>query len=122
MQLVLTSLVDLLLQAGLVVVLGLLGLAINWFSKKTGLEIDAKQRAVLDEVIGNAISLARSRLVGPDGQVTVNLKNDALTMAAQYVVASVPGALKHFGIDPATAEGKLKLAKMVEARLGQYGL
>lgn len=122
MDIILTSIVNLAFEAGLVVVLALLGMAISWFSKKTGLEIDAKQRAVLDEVIGAGINLARSKLIGPDGTVGFNIKNDALTLAANYVIVSVPGALKHFGIDPSTPQGKEKISKMVEARLGQFGL
>lgn len=77
-----------------------------------GLKISAMQRAVIDHGLDRAIGYAIAKFgERAKGGIPVQMKNEAIAVAAEYAVRAVPGALKHFG------KGRDDLADMIESRL-----
>lgn len=84
----------------------------------SGLEIDAAQRAVVDQAMQKAIGFAVSKVqdMVKGKPLTIDVKNAMVAEAANFAIAHAPEALDHFGIGPDEIATKLKA--MVEARLG----
>jgi hypothetical protein len=89
-----------------------------WLSKKLKLDsqkVDDTIRGYLNEAARRGIQLALVKLQTSDlGQV--NVKNQVLAIAGQYVVDRVPDALKRFGFNSQILE------QYLEARLGDIDL
>ena len=95
------------------------GLAVARGLKLLGLAIDARQRAVVDQVLDRAVSygvgkLANAAAVKASG-LTTELRQGVLAEAAQYAVTAAPQALAHF---KATEEPRIR--SMLESRLTNY--
>lgn len=112
---------------GIVVVLSALVTVLTaWLGVKLkgkwGLEIEARHRDALHDAINIAIAFGFNKVKESIGgqRLTVELKNPVISMAATYLIASVPDALNSFGINPSTPEGKARIVDMVEARVGHY--
>jgi len=94
---------------------GLASLALARISKSTGLKIDADHRAAIDQALRKAATYAVGRLDDrAKGGIPIAVKSEAIEIAADYALNSVPDALKHFGI------GTDRLKSMVEARLTEW--
>ncbi|WP_018701415.1 hypothetical protein [Amorphus coralli] len=94
---------------------GLASLALARISKSTGLKIDADHRAAIDQALRKAATYAVGRLDDrAKGGIPIAVKSEAIEIAADYALSSVPDALKHFGI------GTDRLKSMVEARLTDW--
>jgi hypothetical protein len=120
-----TSVADILLQYGVVVVSVVITGAIAWVSKKLkdkfGLEIEGRHRETLQDALEYGMTFSVNKLRELYGtKLTIDMKNTMVAFAAAYVIQQVPDTLKSFGIDPSTAEGKAKIADMVSARLNPY--
>lgn len=86
--------------------------AAHKYGTKVGIEKDSEIRKYLDEAILNGINFAATKLKAAGDNIDeIELKNQRLAEAANYVVKGVPDALKHFKIDEA------RLKTLIEARL-----
>ncbi len=94
-------------------VLGLVGL---WVLQRLAgflkLRIDAGHRAAIEQGFDRAVAFAIEKLGDQArGGIPIDLKHDAVVVAAEYARRSVPDALRHFGVTDA------RLDQMVESRL-----
>ncbi|TFF20524.1 hypothetical protein E3C22_16575 [Jiella endophytica] len=90
------------------------------FRKKTGWQIDQSVGLIVDQGLQKAVDFAASRLRDRvAGGIPLHLRNEAIRIAAGYATQKLPGALKHFKIDPANPEDP-KLTQMIEARLEEW--
>ena len=113
-------LLELLIDYGFVaitaVVLWIVGTVLGKFSKKLGVEIDEKTRGYLDIAIINGISWAKYKVRGGVGGIdSPTVESAVIAETANYVLAKVPDALKHFKITP---DG---LNSLIVARLPRAG-
>lgn len=88
--------------------------ALALFKNKTGLDIEARHREALQSAIQRGVDYALN-LKMPEGKLTLDVKNEMIALAADYVIRHTPDAMKYFGI---TASG---LSERIIARLPQYG-
>lgn len=94
---------------------GLLTWVLARIGKSTGLQIDAGHRAALDQALRKAATYAVGRLDDrAKGGIPIAVKSEAIEIATDYALRSVPDALKHFGV------GTDRLRSMVEARLSEW--
>ncbi|EUB97321.1 hypothetical protein PMI07_000897 [Rhizobium sp. CF080] len=91
---------------------------VAWLSAKVktliGIQIEAKHREALQSALQNGINLGMSKAGGWISAKDYDLKNKALAEGVNYVLASVPDAIKFFGLTPE------KLGKLIEAKLPTY--
>jgi len=66
--------------------------ALVQFMKKLGVDIEAKNREALQSALENAATVAIARAGGPGAGAVISIATD-------YVRASVPDAIKKFGLD-----------------------
>lgn len=98
----------------LAVVLMALGTwALARLGRKFGLESDDRIRVYLDEALMRAVDWAKekARQRGEDLAV-IEVRHKAIAEAANEVIARVPDAVRHFGLDEA------RVTKLIESRLG----
>lgn len=96
--------IDALVQAAIAALLSWLGWLIH---KKTGIEIDAKQREALSKALANqAGSLISDGVVSVKGG-KVEVHPDALKSAAAELLKSVPDAIKHFDLKQNYVEARI---------------
>tara|TARA_R110002020_G_scaffold185004_3_gene382488 strand:+ start:3939 stop:4466 length:528 start_codon:yes stop_codon:yes gene_type:complete len=94
---------------------GLLTWVLARIGKSTGLQIDAGHRAALDQALRKAVTYAVGRLdERAKGGIPIAVRSEAIEIATDYALQSVPGALKYFGV------GTDRLKAMVEARLSDW--
>jgi hypothetical protein len=88
--------------------------AAGYLAKRLKLGNEASIRAYLDRGVEAAVDYDMSQAghLSADGKLTVDAKNAVIKAGADYVLAHVPDAVAHFGLDQATVERK------VEAKLG----
>ncbi|EFO32631.1 inadl protein [Roseibium sp. TrichSKD4] len=95
--------------------------AVNTFEAKTGIQLNEQMRAGLDDALYNGIAYARERIgerlgnqMGDrlSGSLEVDVKNETLAMAADYVLKAMPETLDYFGIN------RQGVIDRLEARLG----
>ena len=110
----LTPLLDIGLEILAAVVMVLASWAIGKFMKKLGIEKDEAIRHYLDGALRAAIEYGKNQV--KDKNITIETENEAVAHAANYVVAQVPDALKHFKIDPAGLE------RLIRSRLGNEAI
>ena len=83
--------------------------------KSKELEIDAGHRAAIEKALRQAATYAVGRLDDrAKGGIPIAVKSQAIEIAAEYAIDSVPDALKHFGISPE------RLKSMAESRLTEW--
>ncbi|MHB2265827.1 hypothetical protein [Aliihoeflea sp. PC F10.4] len=98
-----------------IVALVLLGIGL-WLALKLasliGLKMDAFHRAAVESVLNRAIGFAIVK-VGDRARagIPIAVKNQALAVAADYALRSIPGALKYFG------KSRDDVIEMIEARI-----
>lgn len=105
------------------VLLGLAAVAGTYLTKKLkdwfDMDLDTRHREALQGALNRAIDFGEEKLrTKLDGKLTIGVKNDLIATAAGYVIDSTPAALKRFGIDATSVDGKMRLIEMVESRLG----
>ena len=113
----LTPLTGYLFEAIGLVLLALTSLAVAylsaWIKRKSGIELDNNARNTIERAIHGGISFAMEKLRDQDlGRVEV--RNQAIADAANYVIERVPDSLKRFGLAPQD------VATIVTSRVGSY--
>lgn len=119
------SLVPEILATASAAVAAFVGWAATKFSQLTNIKIEANHREALHKAINTGIQLAIEKF-GKGGRVDV--KNEHVAMVAEWVIQSVPDALKWFGltgsaVNPTTNEvAKVdpKLKDLIESKLPLY--
>lgn len=93
------------------------GLLVTWLVAKVcgwlGIQANSQVAGVLETAMQNGLAFAQSQLkdkVG-NGVVPIDVKNQVIATAANYVIAHTPGAMKTLGVDQAS------LIQKIEARL-----
>jgi hypothetical protein len=98
-----------------------LAAVLSWGMKRLAdrfkLSIDVDKLQIADFVANKAVHYARQKITDTDGKVTAHIKNDVIETAARYLAEKAPETLNHFGVNPATEEGKAKIRELIEARL-----
>lgn len=97
------------------VVAAILGWLVTLYARVTGKELEAKHREALQSALVNGLNWAIQQVLNgnlnKDGTVPENQKAAVVATAQQYVVSSVPDAVKKFHISQPTME-KLITAKL----------
>ena len=109
-----TPLFDYAVEAVVLVVVSLVALFAQRILK---VNLGDSMRETISEIAYRGANLARVKLAGDDGKITVEIKPDILRLGADYLVKSAPDALAYFKIDPTTAEGQKKIRGLIESRL-----
>lgn len=94
-----------------VVVTGAIGWLANMVRLKFGVEIEARHREALHSAALTGINAALAKVGGTVTHLTMTTKNAVIDQAMNWVIASVPDAIKALGVTP---EG---VAKLVTAKL-----
>lgn len=97
-------------------ILALVGWLVAIVRQKFGIDIDAKHRDALQAALLNAAGLIISRVGGTTRAFNLPASSPELKRGVEYVLSSVPDALKHFGITPETASHLL--TEKLEAKIG----
>lgn len=92
------------------VVTALVGWAVAMLKAKTGIDIEARHREALQSALTNGALLAMRKAGWLPGQP---VGQEVLGIGRAYVESSVPDALKRFGIDPGSANGKATLDRLL---------
>jgi len=104
----LSPILEILIGFVTVALTALLGVASNFIRRKTGVEVDLANNAMLNEAIERAVAYARIKVADAG---TISTKSDMVALAASYAITATPKALKYFNI----TEDRVK--EMIEARL-----
>jgi hypothetical protein len=99
-----------------IVVAAILGWIALLAKSKFGIDIEARHREALQSALENAAGLAVGKLDRYLGEVKIDVKNPALAEGVEYVLASVPDALKYFGLTPE------RIRMMLLAKIGALGV
>ena len=96
-------------------VVGVVGKRLN---DRFKLEIEYRNREVLQEALANSVSFAinRARAMYKNNP-PIKIRNKVVATAFEYVIKAVPDALNSFGINPSTEEGQKRVLELVETRL-----
>lgn len=87
------------------------GLGVRALFKKLGLQEERELREALEIAAQRGISLAANRLAQESKRLdNVEVRNELVALAANYVVKSTPGAVKKFNLNE-------RLQELIEARL-----
>lgn len=94
------------------VITAILGYALKILRDKTGIDIDAKHRDTIQSALTNGAGLVIARAGDHMSGLKVDVKNEVIADAVNYVLRSAPDAIKHFGLTPGD------LRKRIEAKIG----
>jgi hypothetical protein len=89
-----------LLEVAGVLITGVVAWAAKRFRDWTGMEIEARHREALQSALTNAARLALDRGAAHAGEMRIPIGNAVLETGVDYVLKSVPDAVKHFGLSP----------------------
>ena len=105
----------LLLGAIVTAVVTVVGKKLN---NRFNLEIEFRHREVLQEALNLSVLFAvnRARAVYKNNP-PIKVRSQVISVAFDYIIKSVPDALKKFGIDPSTIDGQKRIIEMLETRL-----
>ena len=97
------------------VAIGLGAAALRWVLVKTGLSkvfSETEMRTRLTEVVENGIAYAQSKINLP---MSVDVKNQIVAMAGQYVISMAPDAVKKLGASKEAIEKRVEaeVSKMI---------
>lgn len=95
------------------IITALLGWAVNQFTAKTGIEIEAKHREALHSAALNGLIWALQKAGWLPG---TPMTDQILAHGRAYIESSVPDALKQFRIDPASSVGKATLDRILTSK------
>jgi hypothetical protein len=87
--------------------------ALRQIEVRLGLDKNARLSGMLETAMTNGLAFAQSQLAGKigNGPLMVDVKNEAVAIAARYAADHVPDAIKTLGVTPDL------LAQKIEARL-----
>lgn len=105
-----------LVEIASVIVSGAVLWLVGTVKAKFNIEIDARHRDALQAALTNAAGLVINRAGGMAGALALPSRNPMIIEGVDYVVKSVPDALKHFGITPEATSAVL--AEKLEAKIG----
>lgn len=105
-------------QPYLLVIVSVMATAIvGWLAellrRKFSLDIEASHREALQTALTNGAGLLLGKLGGALAGRKLDLKSIVLAEAVNYVLRSVPDAVRHFGVTPEA------IAEKLEAKLSQ---
>lgn len=106
-------------DVGVAVLTVLGGWLFAMIKRKFGLDIDAKNRDALHSAAVTGINLALAKLGTKLQGTSVDVHSAVIASAIQWVEKSVPDALSHFGVTPATLDD-LVVSKLTQV-LGSDG-
>ncbi len=113
MEIDLTPILDVGIDFLAVVLMALGTWALAKLGRKFGLEADDQVRIYLNEALERGVGWAKEQARNrADDFARIEVRNQAVAEAANYVIERVPSAIRHFGLDRARVE------KLIEARLG----
>lgn len=96
----------------------LIAAAVGWllvkWTKLTGLNIEASHRDALQTALKNAVNFGLNKLDDKANKASIDVKSAVLAAGIDYVLKSVPDAVKFFGLTPE------RLADLLEAKLTVY--
>ncbi|MBB4092478.1 hypothetical protein HGG72_08550 [Ochrobactrum pecoris] len=96
----------------------LIAAAVGWllvkWTKLTGLSIEASHRDALQTALKNAVNFGLNKLEDKADKASIDVKSAVLAAGIDYVLKSVPDAVKFFGLSPE------RLADLLEAKLHIY--
>lgn len=78
----------------------LIGWVLLLVKQKTGLSIDDSMRDALQSAVTNAAGLVLNKLGNQLQGRTIDVKNEFVAAAINYVLKNAPDAVEHFGIKP----------------------
>lgn len=112
----LSLLQEIALAVGGVLATALVAFLVVWVKRKTGIEIDAAARQVIEGALQRAVEygvqVAREKL--GNHATAVEIRSEVLRAALDYAVKAAPDSLKHFGITPE------RIRDMLMARLSVF--
>lgn len=103
---------------------GLVGAGVAYLFKRLGLQQDSEARAALERALQSAAALAVQKAAAAAKPFEeIHTDSAALASAANYVIASVPGALKQLDITPDKISGSVidAIGLKVAARIPEAG-
>jgi hypothetical protein len=87
----------------------------KFLTAKTGIDLDNVTRSYLDPAIDKAISYATVQVQkAAANNLKIDVHNETIAHATNYLIDRVPDALAHFGLD------QEHLEQLIEARLGKF--
>lgn len=89
------------------------------FKSKLGRDMDARMREALHGALMTGVSGAINFAGARAADVKLDVRNQAIAEAIRWAEKSVPDALKYFGIDAASREGRDALVQIASAKLTQ---
>jgi len=96
-----------------VVATAIVGWLAELLRRKFSLDIEASHREALQTALANGAGLLLGKLGGTLAGKTLDLKSAVLAEAVNYVLQSVPDAVRHFGVTPEA------IAEKISAKLSQ---
>jgi len=113
----LTPLLQAVVSLAVVLLTALGGWALKHLTDKLGLDKDSKVRQNIYDVFEKGLAYAAQKAVEKGQDFTkIEVKNQMIAEAAQYVIPKIPDGLAYFNITPKALE------QMLEARLGTANL
>ncbi|TXG98579.1 MAG: hypothetical protein E6R08_04020 [Nevskiaceae bacterium] len=87
----------------------------KYLQSKTGIELDNAVRNYLDPAIDKAVAYGQLKVTQAAGdKAEIDIHNETIAHAVNYLLARVPDALAHFGLNVDDVK------EMVEARVGSW--
>lgn len=80
------------------IVLALIGIVSVWLKRKLGLDVEHRHRQALHSAIMTGLGVAFSKLDNKISTYEVTLNSPAMNEVANYVLRSVPDAVRSFGL------------------------
>lgn len=113
-----SSIVDIFMPYLMEAAYALIAAAVGWllvkWTKLTGLSIEASHRDALQTALKNAVNFGLNKLEDKADKASIDVKSAVLAAGIDYVLKSVPDAVKFFGLSPE------RLADLLEAKLYIY--
>lgn len=92
------------------------GIVIPYVAKKLKIENNRQAISTVETALTNGIKLAQARFANSNIQ-RIEVQDEMVATAANYVIKHVPDALKLLGIDLTTEAGRATIAEKLQARI-----
>lgn len=87
--------------------------AINLVRQWTGIQIEAKHREALQSALTNGATTMLGKIVPDKTGIKIEIGNQPIADGVEYVMKSVPDAIKYFGLTPERIRAMLE-PKLIE--------
>lgn len=87
-------------EAASLIVIAAIGWVTVFLKRKLGIDIEARHREALHSAIMTGLGVAASRHGGSMRSIKVDVDSAFLAETANYVLQSVPDAVRYFGVTP----------------------